>query len=88
MTMGKNDKIVIICVLVVFAGIAILHFYREGQLNKDGIFVVGRVTRTVEDDNGYGLTIVYEYKDNSYQFHYKALPWSNDSLVFVHILWI
>ena len=82
---NKYDTIVMYFAVIIIIAIAALYFYRETKLNQDGIFIVARITKIKDFENGYWATIAYHFNSKEYKFHCNMLPKIKDSLVFVNI---
>jgi hypothetical protein len=70
---------------IIFIIFAAIYFYRQRVLEKDGVFVVGRIIEIKNVENGYNHSIKYVLNMSEFWYNYKAITPIRDSLVFLNI---
>ena len=79
------EKIFVLFAAILLIGIFCFYLYRASLLEKNGVYVIGKVTDIENVENGYNVSISYFFNSKKYKYVYKMLPATKDTHVFLLI---
>jgi hypothetical protein len=83
--MGKQGKVFIIAAAFILLAILINAVWRNNEISKNGIYVLGKVKKIYDTENGLIYNFDYLYNGKEYHSHYKGFIKMQDSMILLKI---
>lgn len=83
--MKKSEKIFSMFVLIGLLVLITYGLWRTKKIDENPIFVLGKITKVSESENGLIYDFIYTFEKNEYKNHMKGFVKMRDSLVFIKI---
>jgi hypothetical protein len=83
--MKNQEKIFITATLFILVGILVNSYWRNNIISKNGVYVLGRVKKINDTENGLVYNFTYTFQGKRYDSHYKGFIKMQDSLIILKI---
>jgi hypothetical protein len=83
--MKKQEKIFITAAIFILLAVLINALWRNREISKNGVYVLGKVKKIYDTENGLIYDFTYLYSGRQYHSHYKGFIKMQDSLIILKI---